>query len=195
VFGVPFVPHEWVSQTWRDVVAPGDDDQLKAGTSIEASNNFWQARHYLEKYLGKEVDGEKLDEPGRYWGVRRLEGYQSSVVEVDATESQGACLARIIDRWQASKLRSAWLSRTFANIPESMWMRCHEAMKNKRWKDWKQGGLSIPYAYMLRAGRRRRKLCTRPEWAGGLLVASSVRWWDTPTDSTMATILAAVFGS
>jgi hypothetical protein len=195
VFGVAFVPHEWVSQTWRDVVAPGDDDQLTAGTSIEAANNFWQARHYLEKYLGKQVDGEKLEEPGRYWGVRRLERYQSPVVEVLVTESQGARIARILDRWHASKLRSAWLSRTFANIPPNMWMRCHEAMKREHWKDWKQQGVPIPYGYMLRASRRRRKLCTRPEWACGRLVASSVRWWDTPADLTVATLLASVVGA
>jgi len=84
LFGVPFLPHEWVAKAWWQVVGSGDPDHKAAGTSIR---QFYSAKHamrYCAKYVAKVVptvasldgaDGIHYAEVGRWWGVWNEEDF------------------------------------------------------------------------------------------------------------------------
>lgn len=71
VFGVKFLPHQWVAQTWHDIVNGKNLDyaHLIAGTSCEAMRSFRGVMSYCGKhYMGKECGGFGYP-VGRFWGI------------------------------------------------------------------------------------------------------------------------------
>lgn len=56
VLGQRFIPWQWVSYNWFDVVGSGDPWHLEAGTSIEAPKCKDQLKRYMSKYMSKDVD-------------------------------------------------------------------------------------------------------------------------------------------
>jgi hypothetical protein len=66
VFGVDFIPLEWLSQAWYEIVGSGDIDHLKAGTNIERMRTGNGAVWYCSKYMAKETED---DLQGRAWGI------------------------------------------------------------------------------------------------------------------------------
>ena len=117
VFGVKFIPYDWIADTWARIVARGgeiDEEQRKAGTSIQLAESGKAARHYLEKYIGKVLgdNDNPIDEPGRYWGARRMEQYQGERLDVPLRSRAGAVeVARTIDKLRRAQIVAAWRER------------------------------------------------------------------------------------
>lgn len=80
VFGVSFIPYEWVAETWARVCEFSDADHLAAGTEVRACESGRKAVHYMSKYVAKVADedhaefragplGPVVECPGRAWGI------------------------------------------------------------------------------------------------------------------------------
>lgn len=73
VYGVAFIPHEWLAQAWYEIVGSGDERHLWAGTQVQAIQSHGMAGAYVRKYLAKPADGFGSDvdwqHVGRWWGV------------------------------------------------------------------------------------------------------------------------------
>lgn len=71
VFGVPFIPHQSVSQAWYRIVGSCDPNHLAAGTEVRACETVNGVMSYASKmYMGKEVPGcPQFRCVGRFWGV------------------------------------------------------------------------------------------------------------------------------
>jgi len=67
VFGVDYIPFNWVARAWYEVVGSGDDKHLRAGTRVEKIRSWRAAFAYASKYLAKEDVTEQRT--GRIWGV------------------------------------------------------------------------------------------------------------------------------
>jgi hypothetical protein len=118
IFGVRFLPWEWVAEVWTRIVFPGSgmteqeqSYQLQAGTECRAAKSLWEAKSYLEKYLGKTDQTGDLDNPGRWWGTHALEAYHAPVVEVPLTSTQVVTIARTLDKLHRAAITSAWSKR------------------------------------------------------------------------------------
>jgi hypothetical protein len=119
VFGIKYLPWEWVSWAWCEIVTQDAGlsieqitNQLNAGTQVKAARNLWEAKSYLEKYLGKTDQTGELDEPGRWWGTHRLEAFKAPVVEVpQMTARQVVYLARTLDKMHRAAIMSAWTKK------------------------------------------------------------------------------------
>jgi len=128
VFGVPYLPHKWVSRTWFEVVGSGDDRHLAAGTEVAKVRTWRGASFYCAKYLGKLCEFGTVD-TGRMWGVR---GTLPIELETFAlTWHQWHRARRVLRRWLKRKvgLRAWWCSQRGAGItaylPEGEWARVH----------------------------------------------------------------------
>lgn len=75
IFGIDFIPVQWLSKQWNDVV--GDTDtHRKSGVELEPFvNQNGKLQGYMAKYMGKEYDtwpgveeGDEWAEMGRWWG-------------------------------------------------------------------------------------------------------------------------------
>ena len=113
IFGVGFIPWQWVADNWTAIVAPGDPEQLAAGTQVQKVRSYAEARHYLEKYLSKvdqtDDDDENgpghLENPGRWWGVRgSLDRFQAPVHEVRMDAWAMSRLARTLDKLHKARV-------------------------------------------------------------------------------------------
>jgi hypothetical protein len=127
VFGIKYLPYEWVAQVWMEIVAQGAglsieqlNNQLNAGTQVKAARNLWEAKSYLEKYLGKTDQTGELDEPGRWWGTHSLEAFKAPVVEVPLTAQQVVTAARTLDKLQRAAIMSGWANKEEPD--KSQWM-------------------------------------------------------------------------
>jgi hypothetical protein len=127
VFGIKFLPWEWVAQVWCKIVVQGAGlsieqitNQLNAGTQVKAARNLWEAKSYLEKYLGKTDQTGELDNPGRWWGTHRLEAFKAPVVEVPLTAQQVVTVARTLDKLQRAAIMSGWSRKE--DPTNSQWM-------------------------------------------------------------------------
>ena len=71
VWGVEFMPHEWLAQAWYECVGSNDERHLHAGTSVERAESFNGVMAYCSKnYLGKTVElPPSWENVGRFWGV------------------------------------------------------------------------------------------------------------------------------
>jgi hypothetical protein len=196
VFGVKFIPHEWVAQTWGEIVAPGDEQQLAAGTSIEKAKNFWEARHYLEKYLGKGFEDPELESPGRFWGTSRMERYVSPTVEVELTQQQANTVVRTLDKYQRAEIVKRWQDRCVTHSPISI-DRIRRGIRNTADAEYRRALLkqACPDSWMLIWSRRRRRLYCRPLWAEGSLVPCAARWFASIPEKLFAQILCYAFAS
>ena len=71
IFGVAFIPFEWIAQAWYEIVGSGDARHLKSGVRLQRVDNDRMARNYVNKYFAKptpSVEGSMWDKPGRFWG-------------------------------------------------------------------------------------------------------------------------------
>lgn len=70
-----FIPKEWLSQRWYEVVGSGDSRHLRAGTSIESCSGRKQGAAYMVKIYGakkfQKTVPEDFSNVGRFWGVSR----------------------------------------------------------------------------------------------------------------------------
>ncbi len=71
IFGVPWMDKDWLSQSWYDVVASGDEKHLRAGTRIENIRSWRGVMSYASKYTAKVIDElpPGWESVGRMWGI------------------------------------------------------------------------------------------------------------------------------
>jgi hypothetical protein len=158
VFGVKFLPWEWIAQVWMEIVAQGAGlsdkqlkDQLDAGTQVQAAKSLWEAKSYLEKYLGKTDQTGELDNPGRWWGTHSLEAFKATVFETEMTGCQVVKLARTLDKMHCAKVKAAWRARHPLGASHWNWASLWNSpsLRPHRWK--------IKHRWMLSWARRRKK--------------------------------------
>lgn len=90
----------WVSLAWFQVVKSGDIRHLHAGTRVERVKSLSGSRWYASKYLGKEVDGEGWEYPGRWWGIFQREKLPyGELVNVEVTQEKAVEFIRYMRRF------------------------------------------------------------------------------------------------
>jgi hypothetical protein len=145
VFGIPFVRHQWVADNWTDIVAPGDVEQLKAGTQVNRVKSYGEARHYLEKYLSKQESSSddddqagpgSLDAPGRWWGVRGSLGAFKAPVHEERIDAYALKqLARTLDKLNKARVRSIIAAKNAkGQVPSWMYAWSRKRKKRVLWQ-------------------------------------------------------------
>jgi hypothetical protein len=90
----------WVALAWFQVVKSGDIRHLHAGTRVEKVKSLSGSRWYASKYLGKEVDGEGWEYPGRWWGIFQREKLPyGELVNVEVTQEKAVEFIRYMRRF------------------------------------------------------------------------------------------------
>jgi hypothetical protein len=71
IWGVPYMPKEWLAETWYKVAGTNDPKHLQAGTRVERARSFRGVMCYAgKKYMGKEVTlPAGWEHVGRFWGA------------------------------------------------------------------------------------------------------------------------------
>jgi len=69
--GEPFIPWEWVVETWRSVALHADVNRGMQATDVSGVAEWQQAAYYVSKYIGKEQQAALPVAAGRVWGCRR----------------------------------------------------------------------------------------------------------------------------
>jgi len=106
VFGIPFLPIEWVSSSWFEVVGSGDVRHLAAGTQVARVLTWRGASYYCAKYLGKVQSGDGIP-TGRIWG--KSGPLPVDLVELELSWDSWHRVRRVLGRWYKRKTgRPAW---------------------------------------------------------------------------------------
>jgi hypothetical protein len=140
VWGVPYMPKDWLAQTWFEIVGTGDPKHLAAGTSVERARSFRGVMCYAgKKYLGKEVSlPPGWENVGRFWGAcGRKNLPRSRVMEFTMTKAGLHRFRRTVRRYMASKGK-VWRSRNGVNLFTQEHLQWARAM------DWAETGSCQP---------------------------------------------------
>lgn len=132
VFGIRYLAWQWVADTWCRIVAPGDEVQRQAGTQVRAAKNMWEAKSYLNKYLGKTDQTGDLENPGRWWGGHNLEAFKAPVVEVPLSLHQVTSLARTMDKLHRARVLSEYRASSTLRRLNNRWI-LRWAKRRKSW--------------------------------------------------------------
>lgn len=113
ILGVSFIPHEWVAESWFEVVGSRDIRHFASGTEVRRVQNYQHAVHYVSKYLAKPTesyaDGDGLGEVGRRWGKFGCwRSHLGELISWALTPRESAKLSRLLDH---KRLASARLIR------------------------------------------------------------------------------------
>lgn len=68
----PFLPWQWVANSWAEASEDVSPEHIAAGTRVEALRSARGAAFYVAKYLAKLPEGEERPEwakVGRHWGI------------------------------------------------------------------------------------------------------------------------------
>lgn len=60
---------QWLALVWYRIVGSGDERHLRVGTQAAQVRSQRGVVSYATKYMGKLIDGDGWDNPGRFWGV------------------------------------------------------------------------------------------------------------------------------
>lgn len=109
IFCVQYICKDWLAKAWNDVIA-GDEDHLKAGTSIERSSGYKHTIGYCSKYVAKKTesildDELKVKEIGRHWGISNRQVFYGILGDsklVDLTEGEFHEIRRYFRRYMDS---------------------------------------------------------------------------------------------
>lgn len=66
IFGIDFIPFEWVARAWWGSAGMQSDEHLRAGTRIEKIRSKRGVVYYVAKYIAKPDDAKTV---GRVWGI------------------------------------------------------------------------------------------------------------------------------
>lgn len=108
VFGIPFVPHEWVARAWFEIVGTNDPAHLAAGTRVEMVRSVRGVQAYLgKKYMGKTFAiPDSWVNPGRMWGVRgRLNAPVAPLARFRISYAEACRFRRLVRRFFKSRGR------------------------------------------------------------------------------------------
>ncbi len=105
VFGVPYIPYDWVAQTWFRVVGSGDPAHLAAGSEVRRVRSWRGVMHYVGKYLAKDDGGEWDVDTGRVWGVCGRQYLPVAWLRVEVTYREFLELRRQLRRYTQARTR------------------------------------------------------------------------------------------
>ena len=96
---------QWIAPAWYDVVGSGDYRHLLAGTQADGLATVRGCAFYAAKYMGKLIDGNGWESPGRWWGRVNKAGVNRLISEQSEQISQavGLVLRRGLRRYLGSK--------------------------------------------------------------------------------------------
>lgn len=113
VWGIPFLPKEWLARAWFEVVGSKEAAHLAAGTSVERARSF----RGVMCYAGKEVPWKRSFPAcwlGLGWPVLRRARSKGTAafprLGIYDQQSVGPSFARLVRRYFASKGKT-WRSR------------------------------------------------------------------------------------
>lgn len=108
VFGAGRLDREFVSRSWFEVVASGDERHLQAGTNVQTMASQRAVMCYAAKYCCKPVDPAAAavwNHPGRWWGVQGRERVPRRVERWVVSEAGWLAIRRLMRRWEARASR------------------------------------------------------------------------------------------
>lgn len=107
VFGVGFMPYEWLAQSWYEVVGSNDPNHLRSGTSVRRVYSYRHACAYVSKYLAKVGDEILIDAVGRFWGTfGEWEKFVAPIHYYLVDPKVAARFARVLDGLRRASIRS-----------------------------------------------------------------------------------------
>lgn len=110
VFGVPFIPHDWVARAWYDVVGSNDPRHLKAGTEIKRVRRFRSVIAYAAKYIGKEQSRGAARTDGRVWGIVGRDSLPIEIVAVEVPVKAWYSIRRTLRKWVEKRTGNRWIT-------------------------------------------------------------------------------------
>jgi hypothetical protein len=104
VFGVEFIPKDWLKRAWWEVVGSGSVWHREYGAHVDRVRDAKGVRSYTAKYLAKvpvagllEASGVDWSKVGRWWGVRWPGCIPwADCVTLHVTHRQAAKLLRVL---------------------------------------------------------------------------------------------------
>lgn len=135
LYGVYKIPDDfrtWLSLSWYEIVASGDERHLRAGSRIEYLRSYRGAMSYAAKYMDKTVDElpEEWGRPGRFWGVTGREYLPvGEVIQVPLSWSESVTLQRWVRRYAKLGNRDRHTETVFVNVPED-WLRALDGLQD-----------------------------------------------------------------
>ena len=110
VFGVPFIPYQWVGAAWADIT----DGNAATCSRVERVKSWRGAMSYASKYLGKAgkgeefttADGELIEDVGRHWGVKGRKHLPATWVAYVLLQHEFHQIRRQLGRYVRSKGRN-----------------------------------------------------------------------------------------
>jgi hypothetical protein len=106
IWGVEFMPHEWLAQAWFECCGINDAAHLRAGTRVERAKSVNGVQAYMSKnYMGKLVTlPEGWDNVGRWWGIMGRKHLPCARrVRFTITKAQAFRLRRLVRRYLKSR--------------------------------------------------------------------------------------------
>jgi hypothetical protein len=83
IFNVYWMPHQWLAQSWYEIVGSGDRNHRAAGSHVKRVKNWYHCRAYISKYMAKpDESGVDVEGWGRWWGIANRVVYNESLTEV-----------------------------------------------------------------------------------------------------------------
>jgi hypothetical protein len=71
---------KWIAENWAECCETGDENHIKAGTSLEKIRKWTGVRSYAKKYMGKIDENEREKGIGRVWGFGGEVPYSCCVI-------------------------------------------------------------------------------------------------------------------
>lgn len=128
VFGLGFIPAQWIAHAWFEIVGSGDGYHLQAGTEIRKVRNYRQAVFYISKYVTKVEENLMGEDWGRLWGqLGTWRDYLYEARQMRLTRSQYVRLLRFLDSLKALKVRMSNKYRKENNLPLRKPYKSHRA--------------------------------------------------------------------
>lgn len=143
VWGTGFVPHQWVAQSWYDVVGSGDEKHLAAGTRVERVRSWRGVWSYTSKYIAKASippDSELWKNPGRFWGIHNraaLPIVEPTVVTISQRTYWRLQLRMLKERGKVFEAGHCWTITHFCDDPHIWVARALRLDPDPHIQDWK----------------------------------------------------------
>jgi len=111
VFGVEFIPVQWLSKIWHEVT--GEEDEMHEKRCVELDpflNRDGKLQSYIAKYMDKTYDvwpdteqGDPWHTPGRWWGVLSRKNlpfaeWEDAAVYIGQAEAM-RLISELLDEW------------------------------------------------------------------------------------------------
>lgn len=111
VFGVDFIPVQWLSEVWHEVTGEEEEAHEKSCVDLEPFlNRDGKLQSYIAKYMGETYDvwpdtepGDPWHTPGRWWGVLSRKNlpfaeWEDAAIYIGQAEAM-KLISELLDEW------------------------------------------------------------------------------------------------